>query len=64
MESVATFVQFKQQVLQGKVVHCAAGEVFPYLFASPELDRVVEEAREHPKTRIALGTRGDRLEQT
>ncbi|MEE2874870.1 MAG: cupin domain-containing protein [Candidatus Latescibacterota bacterium] len=64
MESVATFVQFKQQVLQGKVVHCAAGEVFPYLFASPELDRVVEEAREHPKTRIARGTRGDRLEQT
>ncbi len=63
MKSVEIFAQF-EQVLQGKVAHRTAGEIFPYQFVSPELDRVVEEVRKHPKTRIARGTRGDRLQQT
>ena len=63
MESLTSFAQFKE-VLQGKVAHRAQGEVFPYEFAPPDLLQVVEEARNHPKTRIARGTRGDRLQQT
>ena len=63
MEEVAGFEQFRQ-VLKGKVAHRAGGEVFPFALTPPDLGKVVDEVRKHPKTRIARGMRGDRLAQS
>lgn len=63
MEVVDNFAALRE-VMTGKVAHRTSGEVFPFAWAPPDLAQVVEEARNHPKTRIAQGTRGDRLDQS
>ena len=63
VESVESFELFKQ-ILKGKVTYCTRGEVFPLQWTPPDLAAVVEEVRNNPETRIARGTRGDRLDQT
>ena len=63
MESVDDFAVLRE-VLTGKVAHGTGGEVFPFELTPPALSQVVEEARNHPQTRIARGRRGDRLAQS
>ncbi|MBN60504.1 MAG: hypothetical protein CME20_04015 [Gemmatimonadetes bacterium] len=63
METIATFSEFGR-ALNSKVARRTVGEVFPCQFDPPDLSRVVDEARNHPKTRIAQGKRGDRLTQS
>lgn len=63
MEKIVDFAALRQ-VLTGKVAYLTGGAVFPFEPTPPDLAQVVEEARKHPKTRIAAGRRGDRLDQS
>ena len=60
---IASFDQL-YSVLPTSVAYPVGGEVFPFEVPRPDLYQVVEQARQHPKTRILSGERGDSIALT
>jgi len=63
MATITNFAALRE-ILPHPVAHRVGGEVFPFRVPRADLSQVVEQARHHPKVRIANGQRGDRLSQS
>ena len=60
MQAASTFDQFRS-VLDGSLACRTTGQVFPFAVPPPDLEAVVDQARQHEKVRIASGRRSATL---